>query len=471
MKKILLICTVLAALTARAQYSLTNIQLPKVTGVLGFTNADSAPTGMAKVAISLLNLSNVVASGSGGSGAGFYIMQTNGTGTNLSVWQPLTIIGPSLVTHVAWTNPPTAPTNLPPTWPTNGCTNIAGPYWPSGTNTFTNACGFVIIVSNGTNANWETNDGPLQAQLTNSGMSALYGVSVSHTDSGVTGTYYWTNGVFWKDGLPTNCTPTMLYFDNSMNRWVARKGATYYNNSVGASLLGTWNGGTYTSISNVSARGFPLGFWPGMALQVEGIGTNSGIFEFHHRVGEVLTFTNRWGFTAATSLGDDAYAKTNATLSCTLYPHTYWPSHATNAELYGEISTAAGSKYWHYQTNGAWELYWNVSGGLVRYIPRSNQITNGIVIVAPLPGGISVGTTPGTPPRLTYSSGTNCTYLVSYPVYADLINAVNQLYCTSSGTNCSQIWITTNGTAHISLVGALWKSIPQSDTTEWRPCP
>lgn len=115
MKTKLYFCFLLSAFcwaAPAATYSLTNIQLPKVTGYLGFTNADSAPTGMVKVGTSLLNLSNVVAN-----------LPTNGSGTinatNPVFYESITLLtGTNSIWMIDWclsnSYTTTFGTNLPP---------------------------------------------------------------------------------------------------------------------------------------------------------------------------------------------------------------------------------------------------------------------------------------------------------------------------------------------------------------------
>lgn len=438
----LILC--LLGFSAHADWlSLTNVRPP----ILGI--GETLPTSMGKIITNTLIFSNSIANGTGtGGGSGL-------NSTNPIIWFSLTLTNyDATAPWVEWTGA----TNLPGAiWPTNAtCTNASGPFYAAGNNRYTNVCGLTLLVLPpsvySTSNDWQS-DSNLTAQV--AVVTNLMTISVSTGYAPYNGTYVFTNGGFWK-GSVTAGGNEVYYNNQGSGLWTVRAGAS--SSSIGPGL---YDGGFVTAGTN-GAKGFPYAFVPGFNFALSGADrTNvNGVYHFSWRGGnpanaEAPIFTNQNGCSASSAM----FRYTNG-VYC----------YGEQASSPVVVREAGVVKYQRWYTTSATE--WFVFGDAttaprITYFTRPDLQTNAIVLVMPPSyAGTNYTVVGETPARLTYMSGTNCTYLSTAEQLWRAVAAMN----TTLGTNSSALLLQTNGTAVLILDGSLAETIPQSNP-QWKPCP
>jgi hypothetical protein len=414
---------VLLVLSSAVHAGITNVNITPP--------ADTLPVAFGKINA---NFTWLLENGAGGSNAAF-VLKTNGLAYSL-------IVSNGLTYGARWITPPwleVPPIDLP--IDTNApCTNTAGPYYPDpgrGPNAYTNECDFVI---------WYTNLPP-EDPYTNvvdenffdePGLLYLYTLTVSGLDVKVNGSYTWTNGAFYRDSQTIICSAS-----STQHWWAINYPAESYRFDMGTSLLDDFVAtNSHSTNWGIQARTFiPQFDW----------------FEYGA------------GTAAANGRYYPAYSQDGNWYWWTFTNSTKNLQHTLTWHFPGTVAT--GYQQWYNSTDRCW---WDLiqepldEPGPCQYklqIPHLDFTA--LLIVPPWPddGGI---VTPGPGGQIEYHTNGVCTYLVHAKRY---LNSVHEANLLTEPSILSSLSIDGYGTAVLVLFSATVKVMPQTDSTEWQPCP
>lgn len=444
---------VVMMMVCKAMAVTTNIALINVGSATGDGTGDAIRTAFMKANTNFMALTQQVANVTCGSGSGSFTdaMITNSL-TLIKVWetnyQTITLVGNNSFTNMDFSS----------IYPGLSCTDAGGTYhrdWSSGTNVFTNACGFYILYETGiSNYVPSVPNAIVSNEFHNVNVSNLWKLWVSGSSGSMNienGTYIYTNRYFSKVG-----SSSMLYFRTGGGQWWYNRDG--YGGAL-SSLLGQYTGVgsvliTVSPVEYNTNYGFSWNYVPNYYFYVHGAGSSGydGIYNYYgtDQAGEPneMRFTN--------SLGNGNYIEFNSTI-------------ASSAHYKFLIYSSGGlAKYdgWQNLYNGATAP--NPSVTIITNYARTNLIT----IVPPFP--------PHTPFNLdgylTYTNGGVCKYLYYTPQYMAMVNSVNNGGNVAVSFNGSAYLILgTDGTAYLNLSPTVGipdvTSFPQTDTNQWRPCP
>jgi hypothetical protein len=335
------------------------------------------------------------------------------------------------------------------------CTNSAGPFWeniPLGG--YTNECGYMIFDIT-LPPNIQTNS-DLETQLSVSGIRDLYTLTVSGGSAGMDGTYTFTNGTFFNGSLE-------IAFETAGGHWKGRNGVSQYDITTllgSHGSFGTVAAGTYSTTYGFNAKNY----WPQWHWIVSSAGDSTVAGEYwpygssySYSVPLPTGYTRSgvgWRFTNSISSADlnQAAWRDRSAVAVTGTTSTYYTSIMSSFTNHTfDLGTLAPKPY-------AFRLPY----------PQTNE--SAIVIVPP-PYYTGTGTNTGTlgsPPRIKYNGPSGCFYLVKSEQYLASVNSMNE---ATDPDISSSITVDQFGTATLVIFHVTTKVIPQSDTSEWQPCP